>query len=225
MNPATPATDVNPIGLALTLVMGLLLVALPRRYAFAPVVILCCYMTMGQAIVVAGCHFTMIRVLILFGWVRLLVRGELRSFKWNDLDKMIVAWAICSFVIYITLWQNLDAITYKLGTTYNVIGFYFLFRMLLLDVEDCIRVFKVLAIGVMPLAGLMLLEKSTGRNLFAMFGGVSAITPIRDGVLRCMGPFAHPILAGTFGANLIAFFLSLWGKPFVQKLLCIAAIL
>ena len=41
-----------------------------------PVIMLTCFMSMGQVIVVMGLHFNMIRVLALFGWARLLVRGE-----------------------------------------------------------------------------------------------------------------------------------------------------
>jgi hypothetical protein len=56
----------------------------------------------------------------------------------------------------------------------------------------------------------MFVEKMTGQNFFAVFGGVPAITPVRDGVLRCMGPFGHPILAGTVGAALLPLFVALW---------------
>ena len=218
MNTA-PVADVSAIGMTITLVMGVLLILVPRRYAFVPIMILCCYMTMGQAIVVAGCHFTMIRVLMLFGWGRLLLRGEGRALRWNQLDTIIMVWSACSFVIYVIMWHDLDAIVYKLGAIYNAVGFYFLFRMLLRTVDDGIRIIKITALTVVPLAGLMLLEKSTGRNLFAIFGGVPEITLVRDGVLRCMGPFAHPILAGTFGSNLVAFFVCIWRRGISNKLL------
>jgi hypothetical protein len=59
----------------------------------------------------------------------------------------------------------------------------------------------------------MLIEKLTGKNPFSVFGGVMVFTRIRDGVLRCQGPFAHPILAGSFAATNIPLFLALWRQP------------
>src|SRR5690348_5433029 len=101
---------INPIGLAFTLAMGLLCVVLPRRYACVPIILLCCFMTMGQAIVVGSWHFTMIRVAMLFGWMRVLVRREWRRLAWNQVDSMIVLWSITNFVAYIALWQSMDAV-------------------------------------------------------------------------------------------------------------------
>jgi hypothetical protein len=43
-----------------------------------------------------------------------------------------------------------------------------------------------------------------------VFGGVPDETIVREGVLRCQGPFPHSILAGTFGAALVPFFVALW---------------
>jgi hypothetical protein len=70
----------------------------------------------------------------------------------------------------------------------------------------------MLAFVMAPLAFAMLIEKTTGRNLFSVFGGVPEITMVRDGKLRCQGAFAHPILAGTFGATNLPFFIALWFK-------------
>jgi hypothetical protein len=215
-----PNLSVTPLGLALTLVAGIMLVVFPRRYAIAPIVMMCCYMTMGQAFVVAGCHFTMIRVVMLFGWTRVLVRGEIRRIELNHLDRMVLWWIVVSCVAYIALWRTSDAFIYKIGGAYNVVGFYFLFRLLLRNTDDVRQVFRIVAILIAPLAGLMLLEKSTGHNLFSIFGGVSDITAVRDGVLRCTGPFAHPILAGTFGATVAPFFIVLWSKDKIDRVLC-----
>jgi len=67
-------TFVTPFGLALLLVMGAAILVLPRRYALVPVLVLTCYITMGQRVAIFGLNFTAIRILILFGWARLVVR-------------------------------------------------------------------------------------------------------------------------------------------------------
>jgi hypothetical protein len=50
---------------------------------------------------------------------------------------------------------------------------------------------------------------------------VSAVTAVRDGVLRCQGPFSHPILAGTFGATIFPLAAVLWLDGRIGKLLAI----
>lgn len=217
--PTEALGGINPVGIAFTLLMGIVFILSPRRYAFLPVVFLTCYMTMGDAVVIAGCHFTMIRIFILFGWARLVIRREVRILKLNSIDRVILWWTCASFVTYVLLWRDFDAIIYELGQSYNTIGFYFLFRFLVRDLDDIVRIFKITALSIVPLAVSMVLEKRSGMNPFAAFGGVPAVTLVRDGVLRCQGPFAHPILAGTFGATLLPFFVALWRRGFRNKLL------
>jgi hypothetical protein len=206
-------TFTNPLGLVFTFAMCVLLVALPRKYALLPVVGLICYMTMGMRIMVAGLNFTMIRILLLFACARVVARREFRQLRLVSIDKAIIWFIGLSVVTYTLLWRDFDSVKWILGTAYNVFGFYFLFRCLLRNTDDISRLLKMTAILIVPLAGLMLLEKTTGRNEFAMFGGVPEITFVREGKLRCEGPFAHPILAGTFGATLFPYFVALlWQK-------------
>ncbi len=162
---------------------------------------------------------------MLFGWTRVLLRGEFRKIKLGQLDKMILWWTAIGFVAYVGLWRSGDAIIYKMGATYNIIGFYFLFRMMLRSLDDVIQVFRTIAVLVVPLAICMLFEKSTGRNLFAVFGGVSEITIVRDGVLRCQGPFSHPILAGTFGATVFPLVACLWLNGGIGKLMAAGGVI
>jgi len=70
---------------------------------------------------------------------------------------------------------------------------------------------------MIPVAFSMVVEKFTGRNFFSIFGGVPDFTVIRDGKLRAQGAFAHPILAGTFGATSLPFFIALWVKEPLQR--------
>lgn len=217
-------TYVTPLGLAFTLLMAVLFVVLPRRYALVPVIALTCYMTMGERLVILGLNFTMIRVLALFGWGRVLLRGEARRVKLSSTDKALIAYTISTTVAYTLLWQSGDAFINRCGQAYNVAGMYFLFRILIRDMNDAVRTLKTLAVLIVPLAVAMCLEKMTARNIFAAFGGVNAVTVVRDGALRCQGPFAHPILAGTFGATLSAMFIALYGRKDCSKWIALLGI-
>jgi hypothetical protein len=46
----------------------------------------------------------------------------------------------------------------------------------------------------------MINEQLTGRNLYSFLGGVPEMSMVRDGRIRSMGPFRHPVLAGTVAA-------------------------
>ena len=170
-----------------------------------PVIMLTCFMSMGQVIVVMGLHFNMIRVLALFGWARLLVRGEIRALKLNSIDKALLWWTLSSVVINTLLWRTSEAFTNRLGQAYNALGMYFLFRFLVRDFGDIKRAFKIAAVCIIPLAAAMVQERVTGRDPFAVFGVRNAIVQVRDGALRCSGPFEVPMLAGTFAAHPASF--------------------
>jgi hypothetical protein len=87
---------------------------------------------------------------------------------------------------------------------------YYLLRFLIRDLDEVPRIIKLISVTIVVLALLMLIEKSTTRNIFSVFGGVAVNTMVDEGGrLRCQGPFRHPILAGTFGATLLPLFLGL----------------
>ncbi len=207
----TDVTTITTSSLILTLCFGVLLLALPRRYALVPLLISGCYMTLGQILMLGPLHFSIFRILILFGWVRIFIRKELVSLKLNSIDKVLIVWALVSSALYILLRGGTSpAFISRLGTLYDVIGIYFLIRALVWDFDDIVHAVKMLGIIIIPLAILFTVEWTTGRNFFAVYGGVPEFTAIRDGRLRCQGPFRHPILAGTFGATVMPLFVGLW---------------
>jgi hypothetical protein len=98
---------------------------------------------------------------------------------------------------------------------------YFLFRCMIRDWIDIDRIILgCIVISVFEFA-LFLVEHQTGRNMFAVFGGVPAITETREGRLRCQGPFAHSIMAGCFWASLAPIVTSRWWKSSKDKILSI----
>jgi hypothetical protein len=217
--PVSDATNINLLGLIITLLMSILIVLVPRKYAPIPILITACFITLGQRIAVAGLDFTMFRILILFGWVRLTLRGEIRRLKFNTIDKTLIWWLLVSVVTSAILWRTFGAFIYSMGFVYNAAGTYFLFRILIQDFEDIKRIIKCLAVIVVPLVLAAFFESVTGRNVFAIFGGVPEFTPLRDGKVRCTLSIGDAILTGTFAATLMPLFVSLlFDKGFDKKL-------
>lgn len=203
-------TQITPLAFVLTLGMGIALLLLDRRYAIVPFLIVTLYITEAQRIVVASLDFNMIRIMVLFGWVRVLLRNEHRFFRFTQIDGLLIAFAISSVAAYSLLYKTSEALIYKLGFAFNIIGMYFLFRVLLRNISDLKRTAVALSFLVVPIMVSMLNEQVTARNWFAVFGGVSEFTLLREGRLRAQASFAHPILAGTFGAVLVPVFLGLY---------------
>src|SRR6476646_9264086 len=99
----------NPMALGFMICMGILLFILPRRYALVPLFAAACYMTMGQVIVIGGLNFSIIRILALVGWVRMLTRGECWVIRINSIDRAILWWTLSSVIVYTILWHSNEA--------------------------------------------------------------------------------------------------------------------
>ena len=213
------------IGFLFTAAMSILLVGLPRRLALLPIIITVCYMTIGQQVVIAGLHFSIIRIIIPFGWLRLAVRKELPGVRFNGIDKLLLSWQASRVIMYTLENGTVKAFIMMSGYAYDAVGMYFLLRFLVRDLEEVPGVIRMISVAIVPLAVMMLIERSTSYNFFSVFGGVSLNTMIDEGGrLRCQGPFRHPILAGTFGAALVPIFLGLWFQDRRFRLFAIAGV-
>jgi hypothetical protein len=201
---------VHPVGLGVLVLLSILMLLLPKRWAFATMLVLACFISPAQRVMVGGVNMDFPRILMVVGWLRLAIRREFVRLKWNAVDTWLVAFAVLGIIAYTYLYLNMDAFKYRIGWFMDVVGFYFLFRFLFHGDPDPKRVGAAFALLSIPLAVFFAIEFVTHRNLFAAFGGVAPITWIRDGRLRCQGPFAHPIIAGVFWAGALPIMLSCW---------------
>jgi len=206
------STVIHPVVLVAILIAAVLIFFLKRKNIIVLILFLGIFIPMSQRIVIAGLDFMILRILILFGWIRIIMSSEHRSLKLNAIDKALILYVLSNVVGYTLLWQTGGAFINRLGFAYNALGIYFLFRILIRDFEDIDQVIRILIVISVFVAVCMLIEQINGRNLFAVFGGIPKFTPIRDGRLRSQGPFAHAIVAGMFGATLMPLILSLWWK-------------
>jgi hypothetical protein len=110
-----------------------------------------------------------------------------------------------------------EAFINQLGLAYNALGLYFLFRFLIRDMGDIKRLLKVMSVIIVPLTIAMSFEWLTGKNVFSVFGGVNAISGMREGWVRCQGSFTHPIIAGTFAATTMPLLAALWFQENIRK--------
>lgn len=196
-------TQFHPLGLAAVLVLGLSILSVPRRFTVIPMFIMACYISSAQRIVIVGFDFDMLRILIAFGMIRVLLRGELTEVKWKPIDGVFLAWAIVFATSFVLLHKAPWAAINRIGFLYNAIGFYFIFRSVVCEDEDIQTLVEAIVFIAIPVAIFFTIEKLTARNAFSLFGGVPQFTEMREGKRRCQGAFSHPILAGVFWAAVL----------------------
>ncbi|MCC5888534.1 MAG: hypothetical protein JJT88_19025 [Gammaproteobacteria bacterium] len=203
-------TNLHPLALAFVILLGLAVLAVPRRYALLPLFVAATTAPMAQRFVVAGADFTLLRMLLLAYLLRLIMRGGSEGFVWNRLDTAVVLWALVGTTIFVIHHGTGAALINRAGWSYDILLTYFAARLLIRDFGDVLALARGVAVVSIPVAALFLVERSTAYNLFSVFGGVPSTTSIREGLLRCQGPFAHPILAGTFWASTLPLIWILW---------------
>ncbi len=196
-------TLLHPVGAMATLVLGALLVLAPRRLAMAAPLLLVCFVPVAQRVSLAGLDFHLLRILVLVGWLRVAMRQEWSGFRLRALDWHVVAWTLIGALVYVAQWGDGTAVVYQTGQFIDKLGIYFLCRVLIRDWGDLENLARAFAVVAAVAAGVFLVERTTHRNMFHVFGGVPDVTHAREGRLRCQGPFQHAIIAGVFYASSI----------------------
>lgn len=200
---------ITPVALIFALIAGSLMLFLPRRSAIVPLMFAIVFIPLHERVIIASLDFFILRILVIFGWLRIIIRSEYFGLRINTIDKLLVLWVVSGVAAYTLLWQTSGALINRLGVAFDIIGIYFLIRFLVRDYDDIEWVIKTFAVISIPVALAMVVEWRSERNLFSIFGGVSEYTLVREGKLRCLGAFSHPITAGSFGASLLPLFIAL----------------
>jgi hypothetical protein len=214
-------TVLNPAVLILVLIAGVLICVWPRKKAIVAFLSASILIPMDQVLLVGSAHFPMLRVLILFGVVRIAIeksrsKRPLFSGGMNKIDVALILLTLFTALNGILLFQESGAAIYQLGYLYTVFGVYFLLRFLIRDEADIVRTIQTLACIAAIVAVIMTYERISGHNPYALLGGANAAgyanLMARSDKFRAIGCFSHPILAGTFGAVLMPLFVGLWWK-------------
>jgi hypothetical protein len=200
----------NESSAALLVINASLVFFLPRRWAMLPLFVSACYAARIPGLVLGPFNFTLIRLTLLAGFLRMIIRGPRLGGRLTDIDRLMLVWA--GWLLASSLFRDdiTGAVVYRLGLVYDVCGIYFLFRAFCQSVDDLLLLFKDVAAVLVPIAVAMLYEKIFAFDVFSIFGGIGETPYVREGHIRAQGPFAHAILAGTVGAVCLPLTVSLW---------------
>jgi len=181
-----------------------------------PIFVLACFIPPAQRVSVAGLDFTLLRLLLVVGWLRVLGGGEQKGLRLLAIDRVILAYAFVSSVANIAVFGSTAAVVYNLGITFDVLASYFLVRVLVRNFEDVDSAIRGLIWIAIVVSVPFLLERyvEPHRNIFSVFGGIDEITSARQGKVRAQGAFPHSILAGCFWAATLPLILAhFWTQP------------
>jgi hypothetical protein len=173
----------------LALVLGALVLALPRRRAVGALLAASTCTTVGDAVEVGTLNFYSIRIVIIFALIRVIVRGELKGVRFQGFDALFLAWLMLASLLYVAVDGSYVNFSERLGYLFDAGGLYIAVRILIRNVDDLAETVAVLALLLIPLAVLMGFERITGHNLFAVLGGVPEWSQVRSGSVRCQGAF------------------------------------
>lgn len=198
--------NVNPLALIFLLAMSFVILRSSRRNAVGAMLVIAAFVPLGQQIPLFGLHLYFLRILLLVGLCRVLMRREAEGFKLATMDKLFIGWVLAGFVC--ELLRGGSAQTF--GAVYDAMGAYFLFRIWMQTHEDVLAQLRLLAFVAIGIGMCMAWESIKHEDLFYIFGGVDKVPMERGGRYRAEGPFLQPILAGTFGATLFPLLIGLW---------------
>jgi hypothetical protein len=191
---------VTIVAIIFVFVAAIFLFRLPKDWAALPLLAGAGYMPLGQNIEIGPLHFTVIRILVAVGFARVMSRGERLEGGVNKLDRMFFLWGGCAVISSFFHEEFASALISRLGMIYDSVGLYVLLRIFIQGPTSVLTISRITIFVLAPVALEMFVEGVTGRNSFSFFGGVDAISEIRNGKIRAQGPFSHSILAGTVGA-------------------------
>lgn len=195
---------INQSTILITLALSAVLIVVPQKYFILSFIFGACFVPADQRIIIVDLDFTVLRILMVVGMLRLWLRGEIRRINWNRFDQLLLLWVAVGAVIYVIQWLDMRALIYKCGILFDVVGLYWLFRQNVRSWPDIIFAIKVTALCALLLVPLVAFEWATGSNPFVALGRVGTV--VREGRYRCQASFPHSIMLGLFWATLVPLF-------------------
>lgn len=177
-------------------------------------------MTVGQGLDLGGLNFPIVRMLVVIGIIRLVIREDFLPDGPNLIDKLVIFWAL--WLIFASLfhqWAPGSGPVYTVGALLNTVGFYFMIRTFCSSQGELADVLVILSLILAPVAFAMTIEKNIHWNFFSIFEGVPETPKFRNGRFRAQGPFNHAILAGTVGAACFPLAVAIWNRNRIAALI------
>ena len=74
---------INQATVVITVFLGILTFVVPKKSFLLPFILAACFIPADQRVIIFDLDFTPLWMLVLVGFLWLLLRGEVRTIKWN----------------------------------------------------------------------------------------------------------------------------------------------
>ncbi len=122
------ATTIHPLGISALVLSCFAVFFVKRRFLFIPYLVMACFVSCAQRVVIFGVDFDFTRILIIAGLLRITIRSETNLSKLNYIDLLVIAWAAAKLICFTILWLQFGKFQWMAGQTLDSAGAYFLFR-------------------------------------------------------------------------------------------------
>ncbi len=165
------------------------------------------FLTQAQQVDLFGVNFYAIRFLEVAGFLRVAIDKKLPFCQLNGIDHAFL-W-LYGFTILVFLIRSTESIATQIGITLDAFFCYFIFRKLIIGMDDLRWFLRSFVILLAPYTVLVLIEITTAHNPFALLGGIEGGSDwMRHGIPRCFGSFRQPDTLGMFGASFLPLYIS-----------------
>lgn len=205
----TNVNNVHPLGVVGLVVAAIGVFMVKPSHALVVALLFSWVVVPSQRVIVGGIDFSFYRLIGLVLLFRIAAFGQ---WSWNRphaVDYAIVF--LCAIQVLATAVRS-GSVVNSIGTAGDFLLYYGLGRVCITNLQTWRVFIKPFAVATVAVCIPLTIEKFTGRNFLALFGGVPEITLVRDGKLRAQAAFVHPIIAGVILAGLVPVFLSLRRK-------------
>ncbi len=202
-------TVLHPVGVGVLVLCCIYMLIARKDHAILPLLLLMLVIPSAQRVSILAMDFSFIRIGLLVVLVRMLMKRENQGVGWQKSDSLVLAYVIWGIVAYGILTASVSGFVTRAGYMLEAGGAYTVARVYVRDLPSLVRYINFLGLLSVVLASFFIFENSTGRNLFSVFGGVHEYTQMREGKLRCQGPYSHPIIAGVVWIGVLPWFLAL----------------
>jgi hypothetical protein len=201
---------VHPVGLvALALAAAFILLG-PIRAIPLVLIGLAVYIPSAQRLALAGADFAFLRIGVMLALARLAAGSRLFAFRFVAIDVLVTAGTLAKVLLMPVVTGQVGILVQQIGSAFDTLGMYLVARATIRSIDDIRALAAKSLVLCLPAAVIFGIEKSTGRNMLSVFGGIPFLTDVREGRLRCQGAFAHAILAGCYFVALLPLWLASW---------------
>lgn len=210
-------TTIHSIGLTVLLISIISFILSSYDKKVVPLLVILAFIPSAQRVVLLTLDFNFVRIAIIVLVIILILSKDGRKSILSAPDILLFLWAIWGILAYGFLVESISGIISKAGYMIEAVGAYYIGRKLLNDFNSIKQAILILGWLAFASVFIFMIEYSTGKNMFYVFGGVSENTVIREGKLRCQGPFLHPIMAGVFWASMTPLFIAMFFNQKIKK--------